>query len=138
MTAGPDLPSQKESATVGELLSDISKDVSVLMRQEVELAKAELQQSAKQAGKGVGILGGAAVFANLALVFLAVACWWGLGNSIGRGWAGLVVMAVLALIAAALAVIGRNQVKAVSGLPNTTATVQKIPDAVKGNEGSRR
>jgi uncharacterized membrane protein YqjE len=138
MTAGPDLPSQKESASVGELLSDISKDVSVLMRQEVELAKAELQQSAKQAGKGVGILGGAAVFANLALVFLAVACWWGLGNSIGRGWAGLVVMAVLALIAAALAVIGRNQVKAVSGLPNTTATVQKIPDAVKGNEGSRR
>jgi len=138
MTAGPDLPSQKESASVGELLSDISKDVSVLMRQEVELAKAELQQSAKQAGKGVGILGGAAVFANLALVFLAVACWWGLGNSIGRGWAGLVVMAVLALIAAALAVVGRNQVKAVSGMPNTTATVQKIPDAVKGNEGSRR
>jgi len=138
MTAGPDLPSQKESASVGELLSDISKDVSVLMRQEVELAKAELRQSAKQAGKGVGILGGAAVFANLALVFLAVACWWGLGNSIGRGWAGLVVMAVLALIAAALAVVGRNQVKAVSGMPNTTATVQKIPDAVKGNEGSRR
>jgi len=138
VSAGPNIPSREDSASVGELLGDISKDISTLMRQEVELAKAELQQSAKTAGKGAGTLGGAAVFAHLALVFLALAGWWGLGDSIGRGWAGLVVMAVLAIIAAVLGVVGRNQVKAVTGLPKTTSTVKRIPDAVKGNDGSVR
>jgi uncharacterized membrane protein YqjE len=138
VSAGPEIPAREDSGSVGELLSDISRDISTLMRQEMELAKAELQQSAKKAGKGAGMLSGAAVFAHLAVVFLALACWWGLGDSIGRGWAGLVVMAVLAIIAAVLAVLGRNQVKAVSGLPQTTTTVKKIPDAVKGNEGSAR
>jgi hypothetical protein len=137
VTAGPDVPARKESS-VGELMSDISRDISTLMRQEVELAKAELRQSAKQSGKGAGLLAGAAVFGNLALVFLAVACWWGLGNEIGRGWSGLVVMAVLAAISGALAVVGRQQVQAVPGMPATAATVKKIPDAVKGNEGSGR
>jgi uncharacterized membrane protein YqjE len=138
MTAGPGLPSQQEPASVGELLSDISTDISTLMRQEVALAKAELRQSAQDAGKGAGMLGGAAVFANLALLFLAVACWWGLGDSIGRGWAALVVMAVLAAIAGALAVMGRKQVQTVRGMPATTDTVKKIPGAVKGAEGSGR
>jgi len=127
-----------DSASIGDLLSDISRDISTLMRQEVALAKAELQQSAKQAGKGAGMLSGAAIFGHLALVFLAIACWWGLGNSIGRGWAGLVVMVVLAIIAGVLAVLGRKQLQEVKGLPQTTKTVSKIPDAVKGNEGSAR
>jgi uncharacterized membrane protein YqjE len=126
------------SASIGELLSDISTDISTLMRQEVELAKAELRQSATKAGKGVGMLGGAAVFAHLALFFLALASWWGLGNAIGRGWAGLVVTVVLALIAAVLAVVGRKEVQSVSGLAQTASTVKKIPDAVKGNEGDAR
>jgi len=134
VSAGANVPVNNDQASVGELLSDISKDISTLMRQEMELAKAELQQSAKKAGKGAGLLGGAAILGHLALVFLALACWWGLGDSIGRGWAGLVVMAVLAIAAAALAVTGRKQVQAVSGLPQTTATVGKIPNAVKGNE----
>ena len=130
---------QRESApSIGDLLSDISTDISTLMRQEVELAKAELRQSATRAGKGAGLLGGATVFAHLALVFLAIAGWWALGDSIGRGWAGLVVTAVLAVIAAILAVVGRGQLKAVTGLPKTAATVKKIPDAVKGNEGDAR
>jgi uncharacterized membrane protein YqjE len=129
---------QDGSASIGELLSDISTDISTLMRQEVELAKAELRQSAMRAGKGAGLLGGATVFAHLALVFLAIAGWWGLGDVIGRAWAGLVVTVVLAVIAGALAVIGRGQLKAVTGLPKTAATVKKIPDAVKGNEGDHR
>ncbi len=138
MTSTPGLPQRESSPSIGELLSDISTDISTLMRQEVELAKAELRQSAQKAGKGAGLLGGASVFAHLALVFLAIAAWWGLGDSIGRGWSGLVVMLVLAVIAAVLGVLGRSQLQAVSGLPKTTASVKKIPDAVKGNEGDAR
>ena len=139
MSLNPDSSTSRESApSIGELLSNISTDISTLMRQEVELAKAELRQSATRAGKGAGMLGGATVFAHLALVFLAIAGWWSLGDSIGHGWSALIVMAVLAVIAAVLAIVGRSQLKAVTGLPKTTATVKKIPDAVKGNEGDAR
>jgi Putative Actinobacterial Holin-X, holin superfamily III len=137
VTTTPDSREQG-SASIGELLSDISTDISTLMRQEVELAKAELRQSATQAGKGAGMLGGSAVSAHLAVVFVALACWWGLGNAIGRGWAGLVVAVVLALIAAGLAAFGRKEIQSVTGLPKTASTVKKIPDAVKGNEGNAR
>ena len=136
-TPSNQVPDQ-ESPSIGSLLSNITQDVSTLLRQEVELAKAELRQSATQAGKGAGMLGGAGVFAHLALVFLALAGWWGLGDAIGRAWAGLVVVLILAIIAAVLAVLGRSELKAVSGIPQTAATVKKIPDAAKGNEGTTR
>lgn len=139
MSTTPQASSQEQgSASIGELLSDISTDISTLMRQEVELAKAELRQSATKAGKGAGMLAGSAVFGQLTLVFLLLACWWGLGNAIGRGWAGLVVTAVLALITIILAVVGRNEVQSITGLPKTASTVKSIPDAVKGNEGQAR
>ena len=139
MSTTPDARSQdREAASIGDLLSDISADISTLLRQEVVLAKAELRQSAAKAGKGAGILGGSAVFAHLAVAFLALACWWGLGNMIGRGWAGLVVTVVLALIAAVLAAVGRQEMRSTTGLPQTVSTVKKIPDAVKGNEGNAR
>lgn len=139
MSTAPNAPSQQpNSASIGDLLSDISADLSTLMRQELDLAKAELRQSATKAGKGAGLLGGAAIFAHLALVFLAIAGWWALGTEIGRGWAGLVVTAVLALIAAMLAVLGRKEVQSVSGLSKTADTVKKIPDAVQGDERNVR
>jgi len=119
-------------------LSEITQDVSTLMRQEVALAKAELRQSATQAGKGAGMLGGAAVFGHLALLFLAIAGWWGLGDAIGRAWAGLVVMAIAAVIAGVLAQLGRKELQATPGVPQTASTLKQVPNAVKGNEGSNR
>jgi hypothetical protein len=124
-------------SSVGELLGEISQDISTLMRQEVELAKTEVRQSVSKASKGGGMLGGAAMAAQMVLVFLSVALWWGLGNSIGRGWAALVVALIWAVIGAVLAALGRSQFKAVTGLPKTTETAKKIPDALKGNEDSR-
>ncbi|GGB80465.1 hypothetical protein N798_00830 [Knoellia flava TL1] len=121
--------------SIGALVSDISSDLSTLVRQEVELAKAEAKQSATQAGKGAGMLGAAAVAAQLALVFLSVAAWWALGEVIGRGWSGLVVALVWAVIAAILAATGRSQLKkSPMGLPRTTETVKDIPEALKGHQ----
>jgi hypothetical protein len=107
------------------------------MRQEVELAKTEVRQSVSKASKGTGLLGGAAVAAHMVLLFLSVALWWALGTRIGRGWSALVVALIWALIAAVLAAVGRSQLKAVTGLPKTTQTAKRIPDALKGNEDSR-
>jgi hypothetical protein len=124
-------------SSVGQLLGEISGDLSTLMRQEVELAKTEVRQSVSKASKGTGLLGGAAVAAHMVLLFLSVALWWALGTRIGRGWSALVVALIWALIAAVLAAVGRSQLKAVTGLPKTTQTAKRIPDALKGNEDSR-
>jgi hypothetical protein len=135
VTTPPNANPQEQS--IGELFVDVSKDISLLIRQEIELAKAELRESASTAGKGAGELGGAAVAAHLGLVFLSIALWWAIGNSTGRGWAGLIIGVVYLIIAGALAAVGRKDMKAVKGLPQTAGTVKQIPDAMKGNEGVR-
>ena len=133
MTSSPDA----QNHSIGELFTDVTKDVSLLIRQEVELAKAELRQSATTAGKGAGELGGAAVAAHFGLLFLSIAIWWAIGNGIGRGWAALIVAAVYLIVAAVLGSIGRKDLKAVTGLPQTATTVKKIPSAMRGNEDVR-
>lgn len=132
--AGPDTSSPDARPSVGELLSDVTQDLTTLMRQEVELAKAEIRQSATKAGKGAGMLAGAGVSGHMVALFVSVAAWWGIGDSTGHGWSALIVAAVWLIIAAVLAMTGRKEIKSVSGLPQTAESVKKIPSAVKGNE----
>jgi hypothetical protein len=132
--AGPGTSDPDTRPSVGELLSDVTQDLSTLMRQEVELAKAEIRQSAAQAGKGAGMLAGAGVSGHMVALFVSVAAWWGIGDSTGHGWSALIVAAIWLIIATGLALAGRKEVKSVSGLPQTTESVKKIPSAVKGNE----
>jgi uncharacterized membrane protein YqjE len=135
--AGPGLPGE-ERPSIGELLSDVTTNLSDLMRQELELAKAELRQTTSRVGKGAGLLGGAGMAANLMLVFLSVAVWWAIGNATGRGWAGLIVAAVWAVIALVLGLMGRKEIRSATGLPRTADTVKRIPDALQGNEPGHR
>lgn len=114
----------------------MTEDLSILVRQEVELAKAEVQQSARRAGKAAGLFRGSADAGHFALMFLSIAVWWALGSAIGLGWSALVVGVLWAIVAAVLAASGRSSIKSVRGLPRTTATVKRIPDALKGNESS--
>lgn len=123
-----------EDRSIGEILGDVTTDLSTLMRQELELAKAELKQTATRAGTGAGLFGGAAVAGHMVLLFLSLAIWWSLGNLIGLGWSALIVAVIWAVIAAVLAVTGRSQLARARGIPATTDTVAKIPDALKGNE----
>lgn len=128
----PDGPGGRPS--IGELLSDVGQDITTLLRQEVELAKAEVRQSVTRAGKGAGMFAGAGLAGYMVLLFVSVAGWWGLGDAVGRGWAALVVAGVWLIIGAALALMGRTEMKSVTGLPQTADTIKKIPDAAKGNE----
>jgi hypothetical protein len=132
--AGPGTSDPDTRPSVGELLSDVTQDLSTLMRQEVELAKAEIRQSAAQAGKGAGMLAGAGVSGHMVALFVSIAVWWGIGDSTGHGWSALIVAAIWLIIATGLALAGRKEIKSVSGLPQTTESVKKIPSAVKGNE----
>jgi hypothetical protein len=131
---GPTMPAPDSRASVGELFSEVAEDLSTLMRQEVELAKAELRQSATRAGKGAGLLAGAGVSGHMVLLFASVAAWWGIGDATGHGWSALIVAAIWLVIAAILGLMGRREISAVPGIPQTTQTVKKIPDAVRGNE----
>jgi hypothetical protein len=112
----------------------VAEDLSTLMRQEVELAKAEIRQSATRAGKGAGMLAGAGLGGYMVALFVSVAAWWGIGDSTGHGWSALIVAAIWLIIAAILGLFGRRALTAVSGAPRTVQTAKKIPDALRGNE----
>ena len=135
-TAAGQVPA--EEVSLGERLGNVTRDLSTLMRQEVALAKAEVTQSASQAGKGVGLMAGAGIGAFFVLLFLSVSLWWAIGNYTGRGWAALIVAVVWAIIAAILLSVGRKELKKVRGIPTTTDTLGKIPNAVKGKEEDNR
>ena len=128
----------EDGRSIGQILGDVSRDVSTLMRQEVALAKAEARQSAAQAGKGIGMLVGAGVAGLLFLAFLSVWAWWELGAQIGRSWSAMIVAVVWAIIAVILLTVGRSELKRVRGLQQTTDTLGKVPNALKGHEEDNR
>ena len=129
---------EEHEVSLGERLGNVTRDLSTLMQQEVALAKAEVKQSTSQVGKGVGLLAGAALGGFFVLLFLSVSLWRAIGNATGFGWAALIVAAIWAIIAVILAVVGRNELKRVRGLPTTADTLGKIPNAVKGKEEDNR
>jgi hypothetical protein len=131
---GPPTPGPAGDRSLGDLIGEVTEDLSTLMRQELELAKAELQQSATRAGKGAGMLGGAAVAGYFVLLFASIALWWAIGAATGLGWSAVIVAVIWGIIAAVLAAAGRSSLRSVRGLPKTADTVKKIPDALKGNE----
>jgi hypothetical protein len=126
-----------DNASLGELLGDVTRDLSTLMRQEVELAKAEAKQSATKAGKGAGMLGGAGVAGHFVLVFLSLGLMFALGALMPLGWAALIVAVIWGIIAAVLASIGRKELKQIKGLPQTGETLSEIPPTLKPGEVNR-
>jgi hypothetical protein len=126
-----------DTNSLGDLLGDVTRDMSTLMRQELELAKAEAKQSATRAGKGGGLLAGAGVAGHFVLLFLSIALWYALGELMGLGWSAVVVAVIWGIIAVVLASTGRKELKAIQGLPQTAETLQEIPPTLKPNEDNR-
>jgi hypothetical protein len=118
---------------VGQLIGDITRDMSTLFRQEVALAKAELTAEAAKTGKAAGMFGGAGFAGYMVLLFLSFAAWWGLANVMDEGLAALIVAVIWAIIGAVLYSTGRTQFRRVHPKPERTVeTVSQIPDALKG------
>ena len=102
--------------TIGRLVSDASRDVSHLIRNEIRLAKTEIQVSVKTGGVGIVLLAAAAFFVVMALIMLSVAIaylinWNGKGLSLH--WAFLIVFGFYLLVAAVLGLVGVRKVKKV-------------------------
>jgi hypothetical protein len=118
-------------SSIGDLMRQVTTDLSTLMRQEVELAKVEIRQEGKKAGKAAGFFGGAGFGGYMVVLFLSIALWAGLSNVMDAGWAGLIVAVIWAAIAAVLYSMGRKNAQRVRGLKQTNDSVQRIPDALK-------
>jgi uncharacterized membrane protein YqjE len=95
----------------GELLKELSDHTTTLVKQEMDLAKAELQEKGKQAGLGAGMFGGAGLFGVGAFAALTACLIAVLDQAIELWLAALIVAAAYAAIAAVLAVTGKRKVK---------------------------
>jgi uncharacterized membrane protein YqjE len=104
-------PIEQPERSLGELVGDLTSEFSTLVSTHIELAKAELTQEVKTAGKASGMLVAAAVGAVLALAMLSAALGWGLAETMSPGWAFLIVGLVWAVVAGALALAGKQRVQ---------------------------
>lgn len=121
------------STSVGEMIGQVAQDLSLLMRQELDLAKAEVKQEITKSGKAAGLLGGAGFAGYMVLLFGSIAAWWGLANVMDQGWAALIVAGVWAVVGAVLFAVGRGRMKQVNPKPELTVeTVKELPDTLKG------
>jgi xanthine/uracil permease len=116
----------RDERSLGDLFSDLSRETTTLVRQEVQLAKAELTQSATEAARGIGMLvaGGAVAYAGLLFLLLAIV--YGL---IDAGWdpwlSALVVGLVVVAIGAILVLRARESLKPANLAPRRTVETLK-------------
>jgi uncharacterized membrane protein YqjE len=125
--SSPDRLSMDES--LGEMVSHLTTDLGTLTRQELALAKAELQAEAKKAGKGAGMLGAAAFAGWMVALFLSLTVMWALDEAMDLIWAALIVAVIWAIVAAVLAMVGRKELQQVS--PKPDQTVESLKEDAK-------
>jgi hypothetical protein len=120
---------QQPDQSLGELFSQLSGDLSALMRDEVRLAKVEVTDSAKQAARAGGMLGAAAFAGYMSITVLSFALAWGLAELMPIGFAFLVVGLTWTAIGAVLYVTGRQRLKSADLKPEQT--IETMQENVK-------
>jgi hypothetical protein len=126
-------------SSVGDLLGNVTRDLSTLMRQELALAQAEVKQEVSKTAKGAAAMSGAGIAGYFVLLFLSIALWAGLSNLMDSGWSGLVVAVLWAVIGGVLFAVGRNKLRQVHPKPERTVdTLSNVPEALKGHRGGTR
>jgi Putative Actinobacterial Holin-X, holin superfamily III len=114
----------------GELVKQLSNQVSTLVRQEVELAKTEAAEKGKKAGVGAGMFGGAGVAGLLTLGSLTAFLILVLALAIPAWASALLVTALWAAVAGVLALHGRNKLREM-GTPVPEKTVETVKEDVQ-------
>jgi len=134
-----DVSTRTEPATksTADLIRDVTELVPRLVQEEFALAKSELTDKGKHAGAGVGLFGGGGLFAFFGVAVLIAAAVLGLAEAVPAWASALIVAAVLLLIAGALALVGRSQVRqAVPPVPalavdSTKQDVQAVKESAR-------
>jgi len=115
---------------VGELLKQLSNETTTLVKQELELAKAEMAQKGKQAGTGAGLFGGAGVIGLLAGIALTLTLIYALGTGMQDWLAALIVTVLWAAVAGVLALTGKKKVQE-AGPVMPEQTVETVKEDVQ-------
>lgn len=115
---------------LGEVAKNLTSDVSLLVRQEIELAKAEMAQKARTAGPGIGMFGGAGIVALCAAGALTAFAVLVFSIFLPEWAAALIVGAVLAAVAVALVRQGKKRV-ADAGKPIPEQTIETVKEDVE-------
>src|SRR3954454_1094586 len=131
---------RETDASVAELFKQLSEQTTRLVRDEVELAKAELAQKGKSAGLGAGMFGGAGLFGLYALGGLMATLILVLSTAVAGWLSALIVTAVYGAIAGALALTGKSKVqKATPPLPEQARdSVKRDIDETKAHARAGR
>jgi uncharacterized membrane protein YqjE len=137
MSATPGEGEDLRRHSTGDLVKELSGQTTILVRQETELAKAELTQKGKILGAGAGMLGGAALVALLMLGVLSALILSLLDKAMDFSLAALIVTIVYAAIAAVLALAGRERIK--QGIPPAPEeTVETVKEDVQWAKSQAR
>jgi uncharacterized membrane protein YqjE len=124
--------------STSELVQVLTEQVSVLVRDEMRLAQLELARKGKQAGKGIGLLGGGGLIALYGVACL-IACAIIAVSQVLRAWlAALVVGAALLAVAAVVAWAGKARVRKASPPVPTEAIASVRTDVAEIRERARR
>ena len=119
-----------EDRPLPELMKTLADQTTTLVRQEIDLAKAEFSEKGKKAGQGAGMFGGAGVVGFLALAALTAAAILGLATALPDWLAALIVGLVYAATAGILALQGKNKVQE-AGPPVPEQTVETVKEDVE-------
>ena len=116
---------REDESSLGHLFSRLTADLSKLMHDEVELAKVEMKETAKEAGAAGASLGVAGVLGLLSLLLLSFAAAWGLAEVVPEGVGFLIVGSAYGIVALALLAFGRQRLKTVNPVPEQTVETLK-------------
>ncbi len=117
---------EQPDKSLGDLVGELTSEISELVTSHVELAKAEVRQDARDAARAGGMFGGAGVAALVALLMLSAAAAWGLAEVMEPGWAFLIVGAVWAVAAAVLGLTGKKELDEMN--PGPQQTMEEIKE----------
>jgi hypothetical protein len=129
---------EPENATTGQLIGQLTEQISRLVRDEARLAQAEVTQKAKRLGVGAGLFGGAGLFAFLGLAVLVATAVLALDLVLPAWLAALIVAVVLFAVAGVLALVGKKDVEKGSPPVPTEALASVRTDIATVKESARR
>jgi hypothetical protein len=115
--------------SLGDLMGRMTNDVGKLVSTQIELAKVEIKDEVRRAGKGVGMVGGGGLAGWFALLLVSMGVAFGIGNAMDSvGWGFVLVGLVYAAIAAVLVLKGKQQIT--SATPVAEQTIESIKEDV--------
>lgn len=127
----------RSDASVGQLVAAVREDMSGLVRDEIDLAKAEIRRDVKSAALGAAVIAVAGVLGVLALILLSIALAYGVAAlGLAPGWAFLIVAGFYLLMAAGLGLLAKSRFGALTGPERAKKKARQAMQALRATSTS--